>query len=78
MARRLRIPAVLAVSMLGTSASLAVTFGGCETGVPDPIDGKAADMLREDARPDDSGTDVGVDRDARPDAPEPRPDARPR
>src|SRR5258706_16006374 len=58
--RRLRIPSVLAVAVIGASASAAVAFGACKEATPAPVDGRleaprpdgrrAADAL--EARPD--------------------------
>ena len=43
--RRLRIPAALAVVVVGGGASIALAFAGCDTGAP-PIDAKL--LTRED------------------------------
>lgn len=49
---RLRVPASLAVALLGASATVAMTFGGCEAGVPDPVDAGQLD------KPFDGGIDA--------------------
>src|SRR3954467_8406919 len=72
--RRLRIPAALAVALVGTSATVAMTFAGCNSNPPEPIDAKPLNNLRIDAGGGDSDIDAGPDAvvgaaiDARPDA----------
>jgi hypothetical protein len=88
--RRLRIPKALVVALVGSSATLAVSFSGCDTPTQkiasDPAasvpDGAIADADTDasiDGQPDaqpDAPPDVAID--ARPDAPpDARPDARP-
>lgn len=46
---RLRVPVALAVTVVGTTASLALAFVGCEEGIPEPIDGKILNNMREDS-----------------------------
>jgi hypothetical protein len=86
--RRLRIPKALAVALLGTSATIAVSFSGCDAPKSRiPIDGSTPttpdsdivvgieDNTFQDA-PIDGTPDAAID--ARPDAPpDARPDARP-
>src|SRR5688572_9573918 len=60
---RLRIPASLAVALVGASATIAMSFGGCQQSTPDPIDaGGPIDRVR-DAGADDTGPDDGPDSD---------------
>jgi len=60
MTRRLRIPTELAVSLVGTSATLALALNGCNEGIPEPIDARRIPGVRHD-----SGTDARI-RDALP------------
>ncbi|HUS29326.1 MAG TPA: hypothetical protein VMZ53_12495 [Kofleriaceae bacterium] len=59
---RLRIPAVLAVAVVGTSATVTLTFSGCgaEPG-PEPIDANRINSVKVDA-----GVDAVDAPDARP------------
>lgn len=61
--RRLRIPAALAVAFVGTSASVAMTFAGCRSGMPEPVDGRLMSVKHDagvDAS-DDGSVDAMVD-----------------
>jgi hypothetical protein len=49
---RLRIPAALAVAIVGTSATAALSAGGCDNGSPEPIDASSPGMARIDAAVD--------------------------
>lgn len=83
-ALRLRVPASLAVTVVGASATLAMSFVGCESSPVPPPPADAGQLQKKyDAGPDSvtDGTAALVDAlvadgspDARPDAP---PDARP-
>jgi hypothetical protein len=60
---RLRVPAALAVAVLGASATVTLSFGGCQDDpIPDPIDAGPIDR-RFDAGPEQpaSGSDAGGD-----------------
>lgn len=70
--RRLRVPAVLAVAIVGTSASVAIGIAGCDTGMPEPIDALSSGTVRIDAATDavvDSLDDAELPADAPDDAP---------
>src|SRR6187551_3154870 len=54
--RRLRIPAALAVAFVGTSASVAMTFAGCSTSTPEPVDAGQATSMKHDAGVDGEGS----------------------
>jgi hypothetical protein len=84
--RRLRIPTALAVALVGSSASLAISFAGCDDARDATVDASVptaetyAAQAPEGVDPS-AAVDAGVDSktadaaiDARPDAP---PDARP-
>jgi hypothetical protein len=83
---RLRVPAALAVAVVGASATVAMTFGGCqEESMPDPVDAGRIDR-RSDAGFEDAGAGEGADASDPPDdadvplvddAYEPPPDAPP-
>lgn len=82
---RLRIPASLAVAVVGTSATIAMSFGGCQETKPDPVDAGPIDRIRDAGADavgelDDGSTggfaDAGVETpDAPRDAAMPPPDA---
>ena len=77
---RLRVPAALAVAVLGASATVTLSFGGCqEDPIPEPIDAGPIDRridagLEEPASGSDAALDAAVDADA-PDAGTPPVDA---
>ena len=75
---RLRVPAALAVAVLGASATVTLSFGGCqEDPIPEPIDAGPIDR-RVDAGLEEpaSGHDAAVDAaDTAPDAGVTPPDA---
>ena len=50
--RRLRIPAALAVAIVGTSATVAIGIAGCDTGPPEPIDATSSGTARIDGAVD--------------------------
>jgi hypothetical protein len=59
---RLRIPASIAVAVVGASATIAMSFGGCDESTPDPIDaGGPIDRVRDagDELPDSGGGSDG-------------------
>ncbi len=62
---RLRIPAAIAITLLGGSAVVAASFAGCDENLPEPTD--AGRILYE--RDAGLATDSGDSQDARPDAP---------
>ncbi len=60
---RLRVPAALAVAVLGASATVTLSFGGCqEDPIPEPVDAGPIDR-RFDAGLEEpaSGSDAAVD-----------------
>lgn len=70
--RRLRIPAALAVAIVGTSATVAMSAGGCDSGAPEPIDATSSGTARIDGAVDattDSIVDAELPADAPPDTP---------
>jgi len=81
--RRLRLPTALAVAIIGSSATAALSFAGCTGGHHAPGDSRAPDTAVIDSISifsDDAMADVAIDAkpDARPDArPDAPPDARP-
>ena len=66
--RRLRVPAVLAVAFVGSSAAVTMWYGGCTPDTTDPVPdaGQRIESPHVDAGVD--GDDAPVDA-ARPDAP---------
>ncbi len=76
---RLRIPASLAVAVVGASATIAMSFGGCQENTPEPIDAGGPIDRVGDAGVDDMDIDGGFGDDggigALADAAVPTPDA---
>jgi hypothetical protein len=66
MAKRLRIPAELAVSLVGTSATVALAIGACQDGIPEPVDARRIPTVLHDAASDGRLDDAPLA-----DAPEP-------
>ncbi|NVB81326.1 MAG: hypothetical protein HOV81_23220 [Kofleriaceae bacterium] len=69
---RLRIPAALAVAIVGTSATVTISAGGCDNGSPEPVDASSSGMARIDAAVDaevDSELPADAQVDAMPDTP---------
>lgn len=52
---RLRVPAALAVALLGASATVAMSIGGCEETIREPADAGQLSKERIDAEVDDGG-----------------------
>ena len=77
--RRLRIPAALAVALVGTSASVAMIVAGCSESTPDPVDAGQETSVKKDAGMDGGSNAVAIDAmiDGAPIAVDARPDARP-
>jgi hypothetical protein len=58
---RLRIPAALAVTVLGAGAAITMQFVGCEETPPDPIDAGQLGKNTRDASIDGSTSDAPQD-----------------
>jgi hypothetical protein len=61
-ALRLRVPASLAVALLGASTTVAMTIGGCDEVPPEPVDAGAITKLFDaGVDGDEGGPGTGID-----------------